>query len=113
MFTTFKYVSIFLIAAGVTILIADKSPGAEILLLAGLFIFFITKEKIQDERAQVFKASSAYIALILGYMIKLISSNLYSHHIITVHLTNINYFLILVFFLAILIFYTRMFITQK
>lgn len=73
----------------------DKSPGAEMPLLAGLFILFISKEQREDERAVIIKASSAYMGLMLGYAIKGLGSNLYSHGIISIHLTDINHFLIL------------------
>ena len=113
MLTSFKYFGLLLIIAGIITLFIDQSAGAEIPLLAGLFIFFITKEKRNDERAVILKASSAYTALILGYAVELIIANLNSHNFLAIQLSEINYFLIMVFALAIIIFYTRMFTIQK
>lgn len=108
-----KYTGLFLTAAGIPTLLLDSSSNSEIPLLAGLFILFVSKEKRQDERAEIIKASSAYLALIFGYGLKMISSNLYSHAIIPVHLVEINHFLILVLALAIIIYYTRMYLILK
>lgn len=111
--TIAKYFGLLLSVVGIPTMFLDDTTGAELPLLVGLFILFITKEKREDERAIMIKASSAYIGLVLGYSIKLISSNLYAHQIISVHLTDINHFLILVFALAIIIFYSRMYIILK
>lgn len=111
--TATRYLGLVLIAAGIPVLIMDQSPAAEIPLLVGLYLLFISKEVREDERAVLIKTSSAYIALILGYGIKLISTNLYSHQLISIQLTEINHFLILVFALAIIIYYGRMYFTYK
>ncbi|WPP50721.1 hypothetical protein [Catalinimonas niigatensis] len=111
--TIAKYFGFLLIIAGIPTLFLDSSIGAELPLLAGLFILFITREKREDERAVMLKTSSAYISLVVGYALKLISSNLYEHQIISVQLTDINHFLILVFALAIMIFYSRMYLIVK
>ncbi len=102
---------LLLIAAGVPIIITDQTSGSDIPLLVGLFILLISKEKREDERATAIKTSSAYIALVLSYGIKLITTNLYSHRIISIQLTEINHFLIMVFSIAIIIYYSRMYIT--
>lgn len=102
-----------LILTGVPALIVDRSAGSEIPLLVGLFILFVTKERRQDERAIMIKTSSATLALILSYGFKLLTSNLYSHRIISFQLVDINYFLILVFALAVVIYYVRMYIILK
>ena len=88
----------------------DQSPMAETPLLVGLFTFLITKGARQDERSLGIKMSSTYIALILAYAIKIITANLHTHQLLTVQLTEINHFLILVFSLAIVIYYCRMYI---
>ena len=106
-----SYLGLLLTAVGVPVLIIDKSPSAEIPLLVGLFILFISRETRNDERSVAIKTSSAYIALVLGYAIKLVTTNLYSHQLIPVQLTEINHFLILVFALAIAIYYSRMYVT--
>jgi len=105
-----KYFAFLLIAAGIVTLIIDPTKGSEMLLLAGLVILFVTNGKKPDERSISLKTSSAYISLIISYSIKLISSNLYSHQIIRVQLTEINHFLILVFSMSVMIFYTRMYL---
>lgn len=108
-----KYGGLLLIVLGIPTLILDQTVGSEIPLLAGLFLLFISKEKREDERAVAIKRSSAYIALIVGYGVKLISTNLYSHDLISIQLVDINHFLIIVFTLALIIYYLRMFIVVK
>ncbi len=108
-----KYLGLLLIGVGVVAFLSDKSQGAEIPLLVGLFILFVSKEKIDDERVKILKSSSAYIALILGYGFKLISTNLYSHQAISFQLVEINHFLILVFALAISIYYLRLYLSWE
>ncbi|CAG4999560.1 hypothetical protein DYBT9275_02253 [Dyadobacter sp. CECT 9275] len=104
----FKYLGLLLVVTGMILIITDKSVGSEIPLLAGLFILFVSKGKTEDERAIILKSSSAYIALMLGYGIKLISTNLYVHQVISFQLTEINHFLIMVFALANGIYYLRL-----
>lgn len=108
-----KYLGLLLIGMGVVVFLIDKSQGAEIPLLVGLFIVFVSKEKIDDERVKILKSSSAYIALILGYGFKLISTNLYSHQAISFQLVEINHFLILVFALATSIYYLRLYLSWE
>ena len=106
-----RSLGLLLTAIGIPVLILDRSADAEMPLLVGLFVLFISKEARDDERAVFIKTSSTYIALILGYGMKLISSNLYSHQLISFQLTEINHFLILVFALAIVINYSRLYFT--
>ncbi len=110
---TFKYLGLLLIVVGVATLLLDRSVGAEIPLLVGLFMLFASRAKVEDERAVILKASSAYIALVIGYGFKLISTNLYSHQLITFQLVEINHFLILVFALANCIYYLRMYLSWE
>jgi hypothetical protein len=107
----FRYVGLALILVGLPLLFFDNSSGAEIPLLVGLYILFISKLYREDERAIAIRYSSTYIALILGYGIKLLTTNLYSHQLISYQLTEINHFLILVLGLALIIFYCRVYIT--
>jgi hypothetical protein len=107
---TFKYLGLVLAIAGVATFLLDKTVGAEIPLLVGLFIFFVSKAKVEDERSAILRSSSAYIALVLGYGFKLISTNLYAHQAISFQLTEINHFLILVFALANCIYYLRLYL---
>ncbi|RRA97551.1 hypothetical protein [Larkinella rosea] len=102
-----KYVGILLIGIGMVTILIDTSAGAELPLLVGLFTLLISKEKKQDERAILLKASSTFLALTLAYGFKLLSSNLYTHQLISFQLTDINHFLILVFALALSIYYVR------
>jgi len=108
-----KYVGLLLTIAGIAIIFLDHADGADIPLLVGLFILFISKESKEDERAVAIKASSAYTALIVSYGIKLVSTNLYSHNLVPFQLTEIDHFLILVFALAIIIFYARLYISSR
>lgn len=111
--TSIKLLGWVLVLSGIFVLILDRSAGAELPLLAGLFITFITREKTHDERSLYLKSFSAYIALILSYGFKLISTNLYEHHIIGVRLYEINHFLILVFGIAIILFYSRLYLSAR
>ncbi len=111
--SVFKFLGVVLVVAGVAIFFMDASKGAEIPLLAGLFIVFISKEKTEDERAKILKSSSAYMALVVGYGLKLMSTNLYEHQIIPFQLIDINLFLILVFTLAIGIYYLRLYLSWE
>lgn len=102
-----------LVLSGIGVLLLDRRTNAELPLLVGLFTVFVTSEKKQDERSQQLKSSSAYIALVLGYAIKLISTNLYEHHLLGFGLSDINYFLILVFGMAIILFYARLYLSAR
>ncbi|MCE7062337.1 hypothetical protein [Dyadobacter sp. CY343] len=109
----FKILGILLALAGIAVFFIDKSKGSEIPLLVGLFIIFVSKEKIEDERVKILKSSSAYIALIVGYGFKLISTNLYEHQVLSFQLVDINLFLILIFALAICIYYLRLYFSWE
>ncbi|MGX5853803.1 hypothetical protein ACWKW6_09180 [Dyadobacter jiangsuensis] len=111
--TSIKLLGLVLVLSGIFVLIFDRSAGAELPLLAGLFIAFVTREKTEDERSLYLKSSSAYIALILGYGIKLISANLYEHQIIGIKLYEINHFLVLVLGMAIILFYLRLYLSAR
>lgn len=105
-----KYIGLFLIVLGIPILLTSKSSTAEIPLLTGLFMLFISSQAKEDERSVAIRSSSALFALILGYSFKLIISNLYQHQMISFDLTSINHFLIIVFALANIIRYSRLYI---
>jgi hypothetical protein len=109
----FKFLGVLLALAGIAIFFIDESKGSEMPLLAGLFMTFVSKEKIEDERVIFLKSSSAYIALVIGYGFKLISTNLYEHQALSFRLTEINHFLILVFALAICIYYLRLYLSWE
>ena len=107
-----KYAGLAIIAIGLIVIITDQNPGSEAVLLAGLFIFFLTKEAKEDERSVSIKASSVYTSLVLSYIIAALSSNFAAHGIINFQLSSINHFLILVFSMATIIYYTRMLILK-
>lgn len=108
-----KSLGLFLVLAGIATFFIDGSKRSEIPLLVGLFIIFVSKEKIDDERVKILKSSSGYLALIAGYAFKLISSNLYEHQMLSFQLIDINQFLILVFALAICIYYLRLYLSWE
>lgn len=104
------YIGLFLIVAGIPILFTSKSINAEFPLLIGLFTLFISNQAREDERSAAIRSSSAFIALVLGYMLHLVVNNLYQHQLIAVNLTSVNSFLIVVFSLANIIRYSRLYI---
>ncbi len=103
-----KVLGLLAVIAGIFVLMIDRSQGAELPLLAGLFILLISHETREDERSATLKASSTQMALIIGYAISLLSTNLYDHQVINVQLVAINHFLILVFALALIIYNIRL-----
>jgi len=107
-----KYVGLLLVLIGIPTLLLDNAPHAELPLMVGLFTLFISSEKMEDERTVSLRINSLYVAFICGYAIKLITSNLYSHQIVGWHLTEINHFIILVFALALLIYYFRLYFSK-
>ena len=109
----FKFLGLALIIIGIPVMFIDKSAGSEIPLVVGLFMVLTGTERTEDERSVMIKTSSLYLAFILSYGLKLITTNLYSHGIIGFQLAEINHFLILVLSLANIIFYSRMFILRN
>ena len=103
-----KYLGLFLILIGIPILMTDLSPNSEFPLMIGLFTVFTSLEKVEDERSVSIKMSSLYIAFILAYAINLLTTNLYTHQWIPFRLVQINHFVILVFTIAVSIYYMRM-----
>lgn len=108
-----KLASLMLVTIGIIVLFFDPRTGAELPLLIGLFIGFVSRDKMEDERALHLKTSSAYIALIVGYGLKLLTSNLYDHRLISFELSEINHFLILVFAIATILYYSRVYLSTK
>jgi hypothetical protein len=104
-----KYLGLFLILAGIPTMMLDKTSGSEIPLLVGLFILLIARGKVEDERSANLKVTSLYIAFIISYGVKLLTTNLYDHALISFELVEINHFLILVLALANSIFYVRLY----
>lgn len=78
----------------------------------GLFILFISIEKVEDERIVKIKTSSLYIAFILAYVIKIVSSYLFDHGLLAAQLTEIDYFIILVFSISLIIYNVRMYFSS-
>jgi hypothetical protein len=102
-----KLVGIFCIVVGVPLFLLDKNKGSEMLLLVGLFMLFTAPQRPEDERSVSLKMSSIYVSFILAYVFKILSSNLYSHHLFPIEMTEINHFMILVFSLSLVIYYFR------
>jgi hypothetical protein len=109
----FKFLGLALVLAGIPVFFLDSSSGAEIPLLVGLFMVLTGTEKIEDERSLMIKTTSLYIAFIISYGAKLLTTNLFSHEIIGFQLVEINHFIILVLSIANVIYYSRMFILRN
>lgn len=108
-----KFIGLALVLAGIPAIVFDRSAGSDIPLLVGLFMILVIAEKHEDERSLMIKTTSLYIAFILSYGIKLITTNLFSHEMISFQLVEINHFLILVLALANIIFYSRMYVIRS
>lgn len=108
-----KYLGVFLVIIGTPIFIFSHGHGSEFPLMIGLFTLYTSLEKIEDERSLTLKTSSLYMAFILGYAIKILTSNLFTNGVIPVHLTEINHFIILVFALAVFIYFPRLYASRN
>ena len=107
-----KYLGLVLIIIGIPTIILDESSGSEMPLLVGLFILLVTIGKTEDERSVQIKTTSLYIAFIISYGVKLITTNLFDHGLISFELTEINQFLILTLALANTLFYGRLYVLK-
>jgi hypothetical protein len=107
-----KYLALVLIVLGIPTMILDSTSGSEIPLLVGLFILLVSTAKTEDERSVQLKSTSLYIAFIVSYGIKLITTNLFEHRIISFELSDINHFLILMLALANAIFLVRLYVVK-
>jgi hypothetical protein len=111
-----KILGIFMIALGIPMLIFGKSTGTSsatsTVLMYGLFALLSAAEKGQDERSLSLKASSTFAGFFFGYTIKLVTAYLYEAYILSVQMTEINHFIILVLSLSTLIFYYRFYFTN-
>jgi hypothetical protein len=108
-----KYLGLALIGIGIPVIITDPSSGAELPLMVGLFTLLIATERVEDERSVHIKTTSLYIAFIVSYAIKLVSTNLYDHQLISFQLTEINHFIILVLSCANVLYFGRMFLAKR
>jgi hypothetical protein len=72
----------------------------------------VSTAKTEDERSVQLKSTSLYIAFIVSYGIKLITTNLFEHRIISFELSDINHFLILMLALANAIFLVRLYVVK-
>lgn len=99
-----KYLGLLLILIGIPTIILDNSSGSDLPLLVGLFILLITTGRTEDERSVQIKTTSLYAAFIISYGIKLITTNLFNHRLISFELTEINQFLILTLAIANILF---------
>lgn len=103
-----KFIGIALITVGVPLSIIGKSPESTGMLITGLFILFTSWDKIMDERLISLKTSSIYLAVILSYTFKYISAELVKQHLVSYEMTNINHFLLMVFAVANILYYSRL-----
>lgn len=103
-----KYLGIVLVLVGIPIILLNGTDGSDIPLLVGLFILFVSHGKIEDERSVQIRTTSLYIAFVLGYGAKLLTSNLFDHGLIPFQLDDTNQFLILTLGLGNLIFHGRL-----
>lgn len=108
-----KYLSLALALVGIPIMLLDSASGSEMPLVVALFILLISTQKIDDERSLQIKTTFLYIAFILAYAVKLITSNLYDHSLVAFELVEINHFLILTLGIANAIFYGRLYILKN
>jgi hypothetical protein len=102
-----KPIAIAMIVLGIPIALTSKSTDSTGTLVGGLFLLFITWDKIMDERLISLKATSMYAAIFLSYAFQTITAQLYKQSFISYEMTNINHFMILIFGLANMIYYIR------
>ncbi|MBA4054278.1 MAG: hypothetical protein C0490_06165 [Marivirga sp.] len=107
-----KYLGLVLIIIGIPTIILDHSSGSEMPLLVGLFTLLVTTDRAEDERSVQIKTTSLYLAFIISYGTKLVTTNLHHHALISYELTEINHFLILTLALANMIFYGRLYVLK-
>ena len=108
-----KYAGLALIAVGIPTMFLDNTVGSELPLLMGLFFVFISKEKHEDERSYSLRFSSMTLAFLLAFIVAHLTGYLFTKEIIVWRLEMINHFSILVFALAILIFYARLYLIKE
>ena len=87
--------------------------GSEFPLMIGLFTLYTSLEKIEDERSVQLKTSSLFIAFIAGYAITMLISRLHEFGLISLELVQINHFVILIFALAVSIYYPRLYLERN
>ncbi|MFT2007218.1 hypothetical protein ACMA1I_00960 [Pontibacter sp. 13R65] len=107
-----KYAGIALVALGIPTMLLDSTPGAEVPLLMGLFFVFISKEKTEDERSSSLRFSSMTIAFLLAFIAAHLTGYMFTKGLISWQLEMISHFSILVFALAVSIFYVRTYLLK-
>ena len=108
-----KYLGLFLIAIGLPMVFLARSSNAEFPLMIGLYTLYTAMEKIEDERSLSIKTSSMYVAFIFGYAIKLLISSLNKYGMVPFDLIEINHFVIIVLFLAVVVYYSRLYLSKS
>jgi len=108
-----KFLGVLLTVAGIPTILLDRSSGSEVPLLFGLFLVFISKEKREDERSTSIRFSSMTIAFLVAFLSAHLTKYFFEKGVIEWRLTEINHFSILVFALAIPIFYSRLYVTKE
>jgi hypothetical protein len=103
-----KFMGIGFILLGIPIAIFSKSTESTTMLIVGLFVLFTSWEKIMDERLMSLKTTSIYLAIVLSYTFKYVSSELVKQQLTSYEMTNINHFILLVFASANLIYFGRL-----
>lgn len=106
-----RFIGITLIVLGIPICIVSNAEGATNVLLSGLFVLFTSSERTMDERSMSLKTTSIYMAIIISYVFKVVSSELVKQHISPYELTNINHFLIMIFAIANGLYFSRLYIS--
>jgi hypothetical protein len=108
-----KFLGLTMIAVGIPISVMSKSSENTSMLIIGLFLLFTSWDKVMDERLASIKATSVYLAIVLSYTFKYMSSELVRQGITSYEMTNINHFILMVFAVANLTYYSRLFLSTN
>lgn len=108
-----KYTGWILILTGIPALILDHSAGSSAMLLFGLFFVFISKVKSDDERSISLRFSSMTLGFIVAFLTAHLTQYFFETGMLKWRLVEISHFSILVFALALSIFYTRLYFIKE
>jgi len=109
----FWYLGLSQIVFGLLRLTGPGASTADYNIMLGLYVMFLSRIERVDERSRALKSSSLHIAFLLAYVILVVISALFGYGVISYELIKINHFLILVFALALIIYYSRLYITTS
>ncbi|WP_316762230.1 hypothetical protein [Pedobacter aquatilis] len=107
-----KFIGISLIALGIP-LVLMTTPANSTVLISGLFVLFTSWEKVMDERLLAFKTTSLYAAIIISYVFRYASKELAKQQLLDYEMTDIDHFILMVFALANLIYYARLWLGKN